>query len=138
MSGGFNQTPDVSAGFQSVDVESNGDIDTGYDINLRFTFAGVSLPETYSLRASSLFGDADGIGNIGIGFTSDGNWLPTAGLQGDYARLGIDVGAQGLMMTGEVLSVELPNAPAPTLGCIGNDDLGSDGSCLDLGGGLPF
>ena len=119
LSGGFNQTPDVSAGFQSVDVESNGDIDTGYDINLRFTFAGVSLPETYSMRASSLFGDDEAIGNIGIGFTSGGSWLATVGLQGDYGRLGVDAAANGLTFTGELLTLELPDKPKAELKCIG-------------------
>ena len=119
LSGGFNQTPDVSAGFQSVDIESDGDIDSGYDINLRFALNGVSLPETYSMRASSLFGDDEAIGNIGIGFTSGGSWLATVGLQGDYGRLGVDAAANGLTFTGELLTLELPDKPKAELKCIG-------------------
>ena len=108
----------LSAGFQSVDIESDGDIDSGYDVNLRFALNGVSLPETYSMRASSLFGDDEAIGNIGIGFTSGGSWLATVGLQGDYGRLGMDAAANGLTFTGELLTLELPNKPKAELKCI--------------------
>ena len=118
LSGGLSQTPDLSAGFQSVDIESDGDIDSGYDVNLRFALNGVSLPETYSVRASSLFGDDEAIGNIGIGFTSGGSWLATVGLQNDYGRLGVDAAANGLTFTGELLTLELPNKPKAELKCI--------------------
>ena len=118
LSGGLSQTPDLSAGFQSVDIESDGDIDSGYDINLRFALNGVSLPETYSVRASSLFGDDEAIGNIGIGFTSGGSWLASVGLQGDYGRLGVDADANGLTLTGELLTLELPDKPKAELKCI--------------------
>ena len=118
LSGGLSQTPDVSVGFQSVDIESDGDIDSGYDINLRFALNGVSLPETYSVRASSLFGDDEAIGNIGIGFTSGGSWLATVGLQGDYGSLGVDAAANGLTFTGELLTLELPDKPKAELKCI--------------------
>jgi hypothetical protein len=121
LSGGLSQTPDLSAGFQSVDIESDGDIDSGYDINLRFALNGLSLlPEIYSMRASSLFGDDEAIGNIGIGFTSGGSWLATVGLQGDYGRLGMDAAANGLTFTGELLTLELPDKPKAELKCIRN------------------
>jgi hypothetical protein len=130
LSGGLSQTPDVSVGFQSVDIESDGDIDSGYDINLRFALNGVSLPETYSMRASSLFGDDEAIGNIGIGFTSGGSWLATVGLQGDYGRLGVDAAANGLTLTGELLTLELPDKPEAELECMNPEDLQPNGLCM--------
>ncbi len=144
LSGGLSQTPDVSAGFQSVDVESDGDIDSGYDVNLRFALNGVSLPETYSVRASSLFGDDEAIGNIGIGFTSGGSWLASVGLQGDYGRLGVDADANGLTLTGELLTLELPDKPKAELKCIDNgkeypeDEFLNFGNftCNDRGGAI--
>ena len=111
LNGGISQTPEVSVGFQSVDVEANGDIDEGYDINLRFAWNDMNLPTDYSLRASSLFGDIDMITNLGLGITNKGNVLATAGVQGDYLRIGLDLSGAGLEATGEVLSLELPDAP---------------------------
>ena len=111
LNGGISQTPEVSVGFQSVDVETNGDIDEGYDINLRFAWNDMNLPTDYSLRASSLFGDIDMITNLGLGITNKGNVLATAGVQGDYLRIGLDLSGAGLEATGEVLSLELPEAP---------------------------
>jgi len=119
LGAGMNQTPEVSLGFQSVDTESDGDVDSGLDVNLRFAFNGINLPEAYSVRASSLFGDADGIGSVGIGLTNDGNWLVTAGFQVDYGRLRVDASFDGLVFTGELLSLELPDSSNATLICDG-------------------
>jgi len=111
LSGGLNQTPEVNVGFQSSDVAFNGDIDEGYDISLRFAWNAMRLPTNYSLRASSLFGDNDTITNVGLGLNHNGKLLLTAGVQVDYLRVGLDLSANGLKTTGEILSLELPDAP---------------------------
>ena len=142
LGGGFNQTPQISAGFQSVDMESSGDVDDGYDINLRFALNGARLPETYSLRASQLFGEKDGIGNVGIGITNGGNWLATAGIQGDHVRLGVDLTAEGMTTHGELLSLELADTPAALNNCpAGYEEDPDEEACyqmmleIDLSGG---
>ena len=134
LTGGVSQTPDVSIGFQSVDVNSAGDIDAGYDLNLRFTLNGLGLPETYTTRASHVFGDADAPGTVGIGLTSDGSWVLSAGAQGDNVRLGIDYGAQGVGFTGEVLTLEKIDTPGPLLTCGAFLEL-VNGNCVPSGPG---
>ena len=85
--------------------------DEGYDIILRFAWNAMRLPTNYSLRASSLFGDNDTITNVGLGLNHNGKLLLTAGVQVDYLRVGLDLSANGLKTTGEILSLELPDAP---------------------------
>jgi hypothetical protein len=118
LGSGASRTPEVSIGFQSIDIDTSEDIKGGFDVNFRFALDGANLPNSYDLRVSHLFGEADMIGNAGIGYDSATRSLfATLATQTDHLRLGADFDGSSIAPSAEILSLHGPDAPQPKVAC---------------------
>ena len=116
LGGGLQQTPKLTLGFQSLDIKSNSDVDTGFDTNIRFSLNGLALPNEYSIRLAHLFGERDAVGNVGVGYASGTqSYFATLGVQDGTVRLGADITMETVTPSLELLT--LSRRKAPSQGC---------------------
>ncbi len=116
LRGGLKQSPQLTVGFQSLDVESNSDVDTGFDANIRFSLNGWTLPNEYSIRLAHLFGEREAVGNVGAGYDSGTqSYFATLGVQDGSVRLGADITMETVTPSLELLT--LSRREAPSKGC---------------------
>ncbi|MDB2668830.1 hypothetical protein N9Y74_03030 [Alphaproteobacteria bacterium] len=116
LGGGLQQTPKLTLGFQSLDIKSNSDVDTGFDTNIRFSLNGWTLPNEYSIRLAHLFGEREAVGNVGAGYDSGTqSYFATLGVQDGSVRLGADITMETVTPSLELLT--LSRREAPSKGC---------------------